>query len=178
VAARGRQVQLDKVSDDRSNILLPGPGGDNDMDSKAGTRFLNVDLDIFAKVPLDAIVEAFGDDVIVLHAGRRGRRYSAHVELSHSGRESAQQADRVVRQLVRLVDRLPRRARRLWNQADAREFNLGIEAAARSRVFELRLHPATLEAVAKVDGRIVVTVYAPHRVLRVARTRKRRAAGT
>ena len=148
------------------------------MDDKAGTQFLNVDLDVFAKVPLDAIVEALGDDVIVLHAGRRGRRYSAHLELSGSGGESAQQADRVVRQLVRLVERLPRHARRLWNQADAREFNPGIEAAAKSRVFELRLQPATLTAVAGVDGRIVITVYAPQRVSRVARTRKRRAART
>lgn len=148
------------------------------MDSKAGTQFLNVDLDVFAKVPLNAMAEAFGDTVIVLHAGRRGRRYSAHLELSGSGGESAQQADRVVRQLVRLVERLPRHARRLWNQADAREFNLGIEAATKSRVFELRLQPGTLKAVANVDGRIVVTVYAPQRVLRAARTRKRRTATT
>lgn len=146
----------------------------NVMDSRAGTQFLNVDLDIFAKVPLDAIVEAFGDDVIVLHAGRRGRRYSAHVELGSSGAESARQADRVVRQLVRLVERLPRKARRLWNLADAREFNLGIEAAAKSPAFELRLQPATLEAVANVNGRIVFTVYAPRLVVRSGRARKRR----
>ena len=157
------------------------------MDNHGGTQFLNVDLDIFGKVPLDPIVEAFGDEVLVLHVGKWGRRYSAHVELSASGAESAHQADRVVRQLARLVERLPRHARRIWNQADAREFNLGIEAAVKSGMFELRLKPETLAAVAKLDGRIVITVYSPLRVLSSVRKRtasqtdrltRRRAAGS
>jgi hypothetical protein len=137
-----------------------------------GTQFLNVDLDVFSKVPLDPIVDAFGKKVFVLHAGKWGRRYSAHFELTDSGR--GQQGDQLIRRFVELVKRLPRRARRLWNEADRREFNIGIEAAVRSQIFELRLQPRTLEAVARVGGRIVVTVYAPERVLRRARGRPRR----
>ena len=127
-----------------------------------GTQFLNVDLDMFSQVPLDPIVEAFGTKVFVLHVGKWGRRYSAHVELSDSGTDK--RADRLVRRLVGLVKKLPRRARSVWNEAESREFNLGIEAAARSRMFELRLEPETLKAVASVGGRIVITVYAPERL--------------
>ena len=55
------------------------------------------------------------------------------------------------------------------------EFNVGIEAATKSRMFELRLEPDTLRAVAGVAGRIVITVYAPKRIseLPTAPERKR-----
>jgi hypothetical protein len=59
-------------------------------------------------------------------------------------------ADSLLRRLVTLVKALPRNARRLWNTAQSREFNVGIEAAAKSRTFELRLEPETLMAVAGV----------------------------
>jgi hypothetical protein len=124
------------------------------------THFLNVDLDVFSRASLDPIVESFGERVVVLYAGRRGRGYSAHFELADSGL-SDQQPDMLISRLVRLIKRLPRPARRLWNQADAREFNIGIEAAARSSVFEVRLQPETLAAVAAIGGQVVVTVYAP-----------------
>jgi hypothetical protein len=128
-----------------------------------GTQFLNVDLDIISKVPLDAIVDALGSRVFVLYVGRWGRRHSAHFELA--GYSQKPQADRLVRRFVKCIEDLPRSARRLWDTADVREFNIGIEAAKRSPVFELRLRPDTLADVARVKGQVVVTVYAPHRVV-------------
>ena len=129
-----------------------------------GTRFLDVDLEIFSNVPLDPIAEAFGEKVSVLYVGKTEHRYSAHFELVYDPRRKA--PDRIIRGLVRLVERLPKQARRLWDRATAREFNIGIEAAGRSPALELRLQPQTLAAVAAVDGRIVVTVYAPERLFR------------
>jgi hypothetical protein len=128
-----------------------------------GTQFLNVDLDVFSKVPLDPIADAFGERVLVLHVGRRGRRFGAHFELNSYTRNP--QADRLIWRFVQLIRKLPRPARRLWNEADAREFNIGIEAAEKSPPFEMRLQPKTMAAVVSVHGRIVVTVYAPERVL-------------
>lgn len=130
------------------------------------TQFLNVDLDVWSKTPLDRIAAAFGDKVCVLYLGKCGRRYSAHFEVARYSRNP--QADRLISHLIDLVKQLPRSERRLWDRADAREFNIGIEAAKRSTSFELRLRPETLSAVASVDGRIVVTVYAPDPVLRSA----------
>jgi hypothetical protein len=128
------------------------------------TRFLNVDLDIISKVPLDPIVEALGDRVFLLYAGRRGRKHGAHFELTGYSRQP--QADRLIRRFVKCIEELPRSARRLWDTADVREFNIGIEATNRSPAFELRLRPATLTDVARVNGQIVITVYAPHRLVR------------
>ena len=139
------------------------------MEDEEGTHFLNVDLEIFSRARLDPIVDAFGEKVSVLHVGKWGRRYSAHFELRGSGihppaashNRVAKEADRLVQRFVGLVKQVPRPVRQLWNKADSREFNVGIEAAARSRMFELGLEPKTLEAVASVSGRIVITVYAP-----------------
>jgi len=50
-----------------------------DQDS---TRFLNVDLDIQSTSPLDSLVKAFGRRILVLHVGKEGRDYSAHLELA------------------------------------------------------------------------------------------------
>jgi len=69
------------------------------------TRFLNVDLDIISRVPLNAVVEAFGKMAFVLYVGRRGRLYSAHVEMSDSGyRDNAEQ---LIQRLAKLVKKLP-----------------------------------------------------------------------
>ena len=132
------------------------------MTDEEGTTFLNVDLEIISRTPLDPLVQTFGRKVDVLHVGPWGRRYGAHVEVAGSGYRA--NADRLIRRLVSLVNALPRSARRLWDTAESREFNVGIEAAAKSRTFELRLEPETLMAVAGVAGRIVVTVYAPERI--------------
>jgi hypothetical protein len=135
------------------------------------TGFLNVDLDIWSKSPLDALTDAFGTRVCVLHVGREGRQFSAHVELATLPRDP----DRLIRRFVALVEDLPAAARRLWNQAGRREFNLGIQAGASPYSYELRLEPETLRAMARVDARFGLTVYAATPSLPTG-TRPRRAA--
>ena len=136
-----------------------------------GTRFLNVDLDIIARVPLDAVVEAFGEKAFVLYVGRRGRLYSAHVEMSDSYRDNA---DQLIKKILALVKRLPRDTRRIWDQAISREFNIGIEAAHKSPVYVLRLKQDTLRDVISVNGTIVVTVYPPEIINRLQQTTRQK----
>ena len=45
------------------------------------TAFLNVDLDIYSRWNPQPLLKALGRKVLVLHAGRHGRGYAAHVEL-------------------------------------------------------------------------------------------------
>lgn len=126
------------------------------------THLLNVDLDIVSDSPLEALVEAFGEKVDVLHVGKWGRRYGARLEVGGSGDED--DPNGLINRFVTVVEALPKSRRKLWNQARSREFNVGIEAAPRSPMFEWRVDPRTLAAVMRVDGRIVVTVYAPERM--------------
>src|SRR6185295_7067807 len=90
-----------------------------------GTHFRTVDLDIYSRVRLTGLVEAFGDNMLVLHEGKWGSRYLASFELGNSWQLSA---DQEIRRLVALVHRLPPSARRLWTQAQSRVFDIGIDA--------------------------------------------------
>ena len=122
------------------------------------THYLNVDLDIFSSVSLKGLVNALGDEALVLYVGGKGQKHEARVELASSHNLTA---DRTIMGLIRLVDRLPPRYRRVWDSADSREFNVGIEAGLEPHDFGLRLNRRTVQAVASVSGVIVVTVYAP-----------------
>jgi hypothetical protein len=137
--------------------LVKGPAVD-DQD----THFLNVDLEVFSRAPLDGLVAALGKRVDVLYVGKWGRRYAANLEISGSGHRA--KAELLIQRFVAMVRTLPSGSRRLWNGAQSREFNLGIEATVRSKTFELKLQPKTLAAIVSVDGTVVVTVYAPERI--------------
>lgn len=119
------------------------------------TQFLNVDLDIWSRSPLESLVAALGRQVYALHVGKDGRRYVAHLELA----ASLTSPDRLIRRFVSLVERLPRSQRRLWDRSSVREFNVGIQAAATTAAYELRLAHPTVLAAANVNARIGMTVY-------------------
>ena len=123
--------------------------------NEEATHFLNIDLDLWSASPLDPLVKAFGRKVLILHVGREGRQFSAHLELAIS----SDNPDLLLRRFVALVERLPRPARALWNRARVREFNIGIQGAAQPHSFELHLKDATVRAVAGVNARIGMTVY-------------------
>jgi hypothetical protein len=122
------------------------------------TSLLNVDLDVWSRRPLEPLVEALGKKILVHHVGREGRRHGAHVSLS-SERPSA---DALTRALARLVEKLPKAARKLWDGATAREFNVGVQAGLTPFSHEIRLTAETLEMVAQLGGTVVVTTYAPY----------------
>ncbi|HWR97725.1 MAG TPA: hypothetical protein VN317_04820 [Candidatus Methanoperedens sp.] len=136
------------------------------------TEFLNVDLDVMSKRPLGRLVTAFGEDVFVLYCGRWGDRYSANFEVDSGHRQNA---NTLIRRFTRLIEKLEPHIRKLWDQAESREFNIGVEAAHRARTFELRLRPTTLKAVAQVNGTIAITVYAPERIYKRAGPKRSRA---
>jgi hypothetical protein len=123
------------------------------------TTFLNVDLDLWSRTPLEPLVHALGSSVIELFVGHDGRQHAARLEWARS----SQKPDVIIQRLVAAIERLPRPARRLWNHSRRREFNIGIQAAMRPHGFELRLDPATVQAVARVGASMGVTVYAPER---------------
>jgi hypothetical protein len=119
------------------------------------TKFLNVDVDVWSGSPLDDLADAFGKKVCVLYVGKEGRRYGAHLELAAFPSD----ADRMIRRFVTLVEQLPRSGRAAWNRARVREFNVGVQAGTKPDSHELRLQPKTLKAVARINARLVLTVY-------------------
>lgn len=122
------------------------------------TNFLNVDFEVLSRTPLDALVAALGRKVFVLYQGKWKPGYAAMFELATGWNWPA---DRRITRFVQAVETLPRRERRLWDGATARRFDIGIEAGYTPHMFQLRLKPSTVEAVSRVGGEIVVSVYEP-----------------
>jgi hypothetical protein len=117
------------------------------------TAFLNVDLDIWSRTPLEPLVKALGRRVFALHVGREGRGYVAHLEMVRQSKDP----ERLIRHFVALVRGLPPAKRRLWDSARRREFNIGIQSGPTN--YELHLDSATVQAAAAVKAAVGVTVY-------------------
>jgi hypothetical protein len=81
----------------------------------------------------------------------------------------AKTADRKIMELVGLIDRLPRAARRCWNDAVSRTFDVGVQAGPEVPAngpiapFEAVVALETLRAVSRVRARLQITVYPPTR---------------
>jgi hypothetical protein len=140
------------------------------------TCFLNVDLDVAAARDLLPLVHALCPNVFDLHTGPAGAGYQTHLELASRGPGEPQDADAAIKRFLRLLAALPLPARRLWNSATQRDFNIGIQAGTEPRAFEFALQPETLKMVARLGARVVVTVYAADTTDRQQerRSRKRR----
>jgi hypothetical protein len=123
------------------------------------TEFLNVDLDIRSRRSVAPLLKVWPSAQTPDRKPGHAPRWALV-----SGSSYKKSADRVVRDLIALVDSLPPQARRCWTAASSRVFDIGIQAGLAPRNFEdVRLSPATLRAVARVKGTVVVTVYAPYR---------------
>ena len=132
----------------------------NTFDEDAIT-FRNVDLDIFSRSRLDQLVAAFGEKIDLHYVGRERSRYSAHFALAGYFPNSA---DSAIKGLAKLVGNLPRSARKLWNDAQVKDFNIGIQGGIKPHFTEFPLHLDTLQAVVKLGARVVITVYAGNQI--------------
>jgi hypothetical protein len=123
--------------------------------NKEETGFLNVDLDVYSQSNLEALAAALAHKTFVLHVGREGNRYGAHFELTTLPKN----ADAIIRGFAALIRALPRPARRLWDSAKTREFNIGLQAASAGKPIELHISPETIHEVASLGGQLAITVY-------------------
>ena len=121
------------------------------------TRFLNVDVDVWSKTDLQPLIAAFGTKVLVHYVGPEGRERAAHFSLASA---HGKRADAIIRRLVALVEQLPTTARRRWDRARARHFNVGIQAGITPYSHETAFQPGTLEGVSRVRAQLVITIYA------------------
>ena len=135
------------------------------------TEYLNVDLDIAARGDLQPLVDAFGKRVFALHVTRLRGRCLAALELA----ATTNTADQAIQRLAALVASLPPAARRLWNAASVRDFNIGIQAGRDPYAFSCVVSKEAVAAVTAVGGRVVITVYgsAAGEDTRTSRGRKR-----
>jgi len=123
-------------------------------------KFLNVDLDIESSSKLDLLVAEFGHDVMV--ARHQAVHRSHLLSVSHAGlsARSREDADVVIHALCDLVERLSSDAKRLWDRARRKEFDIGYEMRpAPSSRHRFTLRKDTIQRVAGVGATLAVTCY-------------------
>jgi hypothetical protein len=120
-------------------------------------KFLNVDLEIAGRSTLDPLAAELSPRMFALYRGHEGKLDRAHYET----RNQHDSAEDCIRAMLRVLQRLSPKARRCWRAATVRDFSVGVQSGAKPFLFEVPISAATLADVAKLDGRIVLTVYAP-----------------
>jgi hypothetical protein len=113
------------------------------------TAFLNVDVGVYSASPLDALATALGRRVSLHYVGP-GRRGSFQL---HFALYSPRNADSAVRRLVKLVESLGRSPRRLWNEAQKREFDMGFQGGLKPYCIQFDLSDESVAAITRVRRR-------------------------
>jgi|SRR5436190_18555120 len=142
------------------------------------TTFLNVDLDIWAAYDLAPLVAALGPHVSDMFTGAaqvEEGAYQTHLELVAREREPWN-PDAAIQAFVRLIEDLPPAARRLWDVANLRNFDIGIQGGVTPQAFQFSLLPETLAAVSRLKANVALTVYAVDGA-HLKRQHRRRAKG-
>lgn len=124
------------------------------------THFINVDLDLSSPESLGPLLDAWEDDVVVMH----------HTRVPEGGSEVGLEvtvmtttAPQTIRCFVRLVQRLEPRLRALWDGCTDRVLDIGIQSGTDGpRSWRVVLSPKVLAEVQEIGARLAVTVYSPY----------------
>jgi hypothetical protein len=130
--------------------------GNSDATQPAHVRdlfFLNVDLDIEADGDLALLTQALEPHAYALERSP-GR---ASLELAEPARATTPEP--LILEFVGIVQALPLKAREVWDRAEKRVFDIGIQSGRRPFQETYRLGSETLRAVAEIGADIAVTVY-------------------
>lgn len=97
----------------------------------------------------------WGQRVFTLHVAREGQSYCAHLELSREPKT----ADLAIRSRAALIHTLPKAERKLWDTANVRDFDIGVQSDA-PRSYAIPLAYETIKIASALKALIVFTIYA------------------
>jgi hypothetical protein len=120
---------------------------------RGNPEFLNVDLDLESREPLRRLAEAL-PLLIVMSSTRMRGKYVMSLEAAWA----TLPLDGTLRRLAKMISSLCRDARRLWQRASKRCFNIGFACGSR-RAPPFLIQSSTVAAIAALGGSIEVTLY-------------------
>lgn len=145
---KGRKIRTRK-----SRVVETRPAADPNFEP---AQFLNIDLDVKSRYSLAPLIAAWP------WAQRPLQNNRWLVFSAHGGGDTAEST---AQDLIELVGALSPAARRCWNRASSRTFDVGVRASMDGRAFEgVQLSAKTLSRIASIGARLQITVYRPERV--------------
>lgn len=119
-------------------------------------HFLNIDLMIGGTFDRKSLVRALGHDVFALHERVQiDGLDSLVVELNVPNLDLTSTLDR----LLGWVQGLPRPARREWDRASRRTFDIGLAAGKHPHCSTWTVSPGQVAALAKLGAEVAITLY-------------------
>jgi hypothetical protein len=122
--------------------------------------FLNVDLDIESREPIDLITKELTEsDCIALWEGKRKNLFAASYEVNSqaSGPES------IINAFCLLIRNLTKPARDQWERCIKRSFDLGFDSGEGKQCYQVFLDNETIQEVASLGGTIAISIYPIYR---------------
>jgi hypothetical protein len=124
--------------------------------AKRPSGFLNVDLEIASSSSLEPLTDEMGEAVLVLYSGP-GKGKGCLLCLESSRWPNTPNAS--ARDLCRAVERLSVRARRVWDRARRKEFNVGYELRTGVRAVQVTLRAETVRRIVALGATVAFTCY-------------------
>jgi hypothetical protein len=122
--------------------------------------FLNVDLDIESRVSLRSLAREFGERVSIMYSGRINSRYCLFVEIEIVATLKFNTPEKTIHALCALIESLSPKARKLWDAAKRKEFDIGFDARFSShRANRFTIDEKILRRVTELGASIAVTFY-------------------
>jgi len=115
--------------------------------------FLNIDLDIESNEDITPIIDEWGDRISVLRNEEVNGVYYGSFETSCSGIEE------ILNEYFVLINSLTPQSRKIWDNAQRKDFDFGYESGEQPNNFHSRVSPDLLTKLVEVGGEVVITIY-------------------
>lgn len=123
-----------------------------------GGKYLNVDVEVYSRIDLTPLREELGDRVDVMFCGEtEPGKYLLSIELAGVYNES--EVEHTAKSLCHLIEDLSAPAKKAWDSADDRVFDVGFDAVIDSRCGQALLSPETLQKIGRLNARLAVSIY-------------------
>jgi len=120
---------------------------------RATLRFINVDLDVESTEELSLLVEAMGPHSYSLERPPG----QASFEINEA---SPNDPEVVILEFIQIVKSLPPAARKVWDGASKRVFDIGMQSGRHPSRVSCNIGVETLREAADIEADIAITIYA------------------
>ena len=130
-------------------------------DEAFAADYINVDLEVRSRTNLRPLADALSRRLVPLHVGGSRGNFLATFE-NGAGATKTGTPDLAIMRLVHAIDRLSPAIRSHWTKARDRVFDIGVAKANGSKVLQLGLRTATVEAIVRLKARVALSFYPPY----------------